>query len=201
MRPLSLTLFLALLAAPANAQSDAASLIAEMAQGGLVLYVRHAMTESDYADQVNADPMACSTQRVLSEGGWQQARALGRAFAAHAIPVSEVLASQYCRAWQTADLMFGQYQRLAALNFEPAEDYTDAQTAAMRERVQALVLAPLAPGANRVLVGHDDPFEALTGIYPEPMGVVYVLRPGADGSISVLGHIPPDGWPTAAARP
>lgn len=201
MRRPILTLSLALLAAPASAQTDAAPLIAEMARGGLILYVRHAMTESDYADQINADPMVCSTQRVLSEAGWQQARALGRAFAAHSIPVSEVLASQYCRAWQTADLMFGQYQRLASLNFEPAEDYTEAQTAAMRERVQALVLAPLAEGTNRVIVGHDDPFEALTGIYPEPMGVVYVLRPGADGSFRVLGHITPDGWPGLAGQP
>ena len=186
-----------LLAAPAHAQTSADDLIAEMARGGVVIYIRHAMTESDYADQVNADPLRCATQRVLSEAGWQQARALGRAFAAHAIPVSEVLSSQYCRAWQTADLMFGQYQRLPSLNFEPAEEYSEDQTRAMADRMRALVTAPLAQGQNRVLVGHDDPFEALTGIYPEPMGVAYVLRVQPDGEITVLGHIAPDAWPAA----
>ena len=169
-------------------------LVAELAKGGLVIYFRHAQTEADYADQVTADPGLCASQRVLSEAGWQQARAIGSAVAALDIPVSEVLSSEYCRAWQTADLAFGSYAKTPALNFEPAESYTDAQTAAMRDRVLPLMLAPVTPGTNRVIVGHDDPFEAVTGIYPEPQGVAFVLR--ADGrAISVLGSIAPDAWP------
>ena len=42
-------------------------LIKKMQEGGLVLYFRHASTEKDYADQVNADVNDGSTQRVLSE--------------------------------------------------------------------------------------------------------------------------------------
>jgi hypothetical protein len=48
---------------------------------------------------------------------------------------------------------------------------------------------------NTVIVGHDDPFEAATGIYPEPMGVAQIIRPQPDGSFSVLGEIPPAAWP------
>ncbi|WP_420393585.1 hypothetical protein [Acuticoccus sp.] len=44
-----------------------------------------------------------------------------------------------------------------------------------------------------MVVGHDDPFEAVTGIYLEPMGVTYVLRP-SDGAVEVLGHITPGYW-------
>ena len=170
------------------------ALVAALKEGGLVAYIRHATTESDYADQLNAEMGDCSTQRVLSEEGWQEAKAIGAAFADNDIPVGTVLSSEYCRAWQTADLAFGQYQKSASLNFEPAEDYSDAQIAAMRERVLPLLEA-VPDGANLVIVGHDDPFEAATGIYPEPMGVTYVLRPDASGP-QVLGHIAPDDWPS-----
>ncbi len=195
--PMMPALCAVLLAFPAALRADMLSpdlLADELAKGGLVLYIRHAQTEKDYADQVTADPALCGSQRVLSEAGWHQARDIGAAVAALSIPVGEVLSSEYCRAWQTADLAFGTYAKTPALNFEPAESYSSAQTAAMRDRVLPLLLAPVAAGTNRVIVGHDDPFEAATGIYPEPQGVAYVLR--ADGGeLTVLGSIPPDGWP------
>ena len=60
------------------------------------------------------------------------------------------------------------------------------QLEAMRARVQPMLAAPVHVGTNRVLVGHDDPFEASTGIYPEPQGVAYVFRPlGEDGGPGV----------------
>ena len=49
------------------------AIIKRMQQGGLVLYFRHASTETDYADQVKADVNNGSTQRVLSEKGWHEA--------------------------------------------------------------------------------------------------------------------------------
>lgn len=45
-----------------------------------------------------------------------------------------------------------------------------------------------------MLVGHDDPFEAATGIYPEPMGVAFVLRPDGDGRFTVLADIKAEEW-------
>jgi phosphohistidine phosphatase SixA len=169
-------------------------LVAQLRQGGLVLYIRHAQTEADYADQLTADPNLCGSQRVLSEEGWQQARNLGAAIQALGVPVGDVVASQYCRAWQTADLAFGRYRKDPALNFEKAEDYTAEQIAAMHDRVLPLMTAPIAEGTNLVIVGHDDPFEAVTGIYPEPQGVAFVLRQ-TSGGVEVLGSIAPDQWP------
>jgi broad specificity phosphatase PhoE len=37
---------------------------------------------------------------VLSEEGWQQAKAIGKGFAENSIPVGRVISSQFCRAWQ-----------------------------------------------------------------------------------------------------
>ncbi|MGL4321563.1 MAG: hypothetical protein ACRCS3_11925 [Paracoccaceae bacterium] len=199
-RPITLILALlafnpAMLATAQDAPTlPPADLVAQLQQGGLILYIRHAQTEADFADQLTADPTLCGTQRVLSEGGWHQARGLGASIAALNIPVGDVISSQYCRAWQSADLAFGRYRKDAALNFEKAEDYTPEQITAMRERVLPVLATPIAAGTNLVVVGHDDPFEAVTGIYPEPQGVTFVLRQ-TDTGVEVLGSIAPDAWP------
>jgi phosphohistidine phosphatase SixA len=172
---------------------SAEDLIAAMQEGGHVIFIRHATTEVDYADQVDAEMGDCSTQRTLSEGGWDEAKNIGAAFELYDIPVGDVISSQYCRAWQTADLAFGRYNKTSDLNFEPSEDYTEEQIATMRDNVIPH-LSTVPSEGNTVLVGHDDPFEAATGIYPEPMGVTFVILPGGDGSFEVLGHIPLDGW-------
>ena len=93
-----------------------------MQEGGLVLDFRHASTEKDYADQVDADVNDGSTQRVLSEKGWHED--IGRAMRYHKIPVSKVLSSEYFRAWQTAWLAFEKYEKKSEFNFLPHEDYT-----------------------------------------------------------------------------
>lgn len=171
------------------------ALVDAMKEGGLVVFIRHAETERDYADQVTADPMMCNTQRVLGEFGWQQAKSIGKAIEGAEIPIDSVTSSQYCRAWQTADLAFGSYNKNADFNFEPAEEYTDEQFAAMRERVRPHFAKVPPAGTNAIIVGHDDPFEAATGIYPEPQGVTFVLRPDGNGDFEVLGSIAPDAWP------
>jgi len=70
-----------------------------------------------------------------------QAKSIGDAFRELRVPVGDVISSEYFRAWQTADLAFGRYTKNAALNFEPAEEYTDEQFAAMRRRVMPLASA------------------------------------------------------------
>jgi phosphohistidine phosphatase SixA len=171
-----------------------AELLATLQAGGNVIFIRHAATGKDFADQVSAVMGDCSTQRTLSEAGWRQARAIGKAFAQFQIPVGEVYSSEYCRAWQTADLAFGRHRKTPDLNFEPAEDYSEEQIAAMRARMTPHLAAKPRDGLNTVLVGHDDPFEAATGIYPEPMGVAFVVRPDGAGGFTVLADLTADEW-------
>ena len=164
-------------------------------EGGYVIYVRHTSTEKDYADQVTADVNNCSTQRTLSEKGWDEATLIGSSFEILKIPVGSIYSSEYCRAWKTARLAFGAPVKLSALNFEKAEEYTDAQMVTMRDNVDPLLTQQPLPGTNTVIVGHDDPFEAATGIYPEPQGVAYVVKPGADNKFEIVGSIKPTDWP------
>jgi len=65
-----------------KAQDASEALLAALRGGGYVIYFRHAQTESDYADQVSADPLDCAPQRVLSRTGWDQARTIGAAIEA-----------------------------------------------------------------------------------------------------------------------
>ncbi|XPM55999.2 MAG: histidine phosphatase family protein [Leptolyngbya sp. IPPAS B-1204] len=171
-----------------------ADLVNALRQGGYVIYFRHAQTEKDYADQVSATMGDCSTQRMLSEVGWQQARTIGKAFQNLQIPVGQVYSSEYCRAWQTADLAFGRYEKRAALNFPPAEEYTEEQVQQMRAAVMPMLTALPASGTNTVIVGHDDVFEAATGIYPEPQGVAYVVKPNGQGGFELVANLLPEEW-------
>ena len=178
----------------AEFELDGKALVEALRGGGYVIYFRHAQTEKDYADQVTADPNNGSTQRVLSEAGWHQAKAIGEGVRALDIPVGKVYSSEYFRAWQTADLAFGRYEKKPALNFLPYEEYTPEQVETMRERVLPLVTETPEPGQNLVIVGHDDPFEAVTGIYPEPQGVAYVLEPDGEGGVETVARVGPDDW-------
>lgn len=172
-----------------------AALVNALKKGGYVIYFRHAQTEKDYADQINAQMGDCSTQRMLSAAGWQQARSIGAAFTALAIPVGQVYSSEYCRAWQTADLAFGRHETNARLNFLPFEEYTEAQMTQMRTAVMPLLTAAPAPGTNTVIVGHDDVLEAAVGIYPEPQGIAYILK--ADGqNVEVIANVEAQEWET-----
>ncbi|NEP19894.1 MAG: histidine phosphatase family protein, partial [Leptolyngbya sp. SIO4C1] len=133
-----------------------AALLSELQNGGHIIYFRHAQTERDYADQAdpNLDLNDCETQRKLSDVGIEQAEEIGSAFEAQNIPVGDVIASDYCRAWQTAELAFGRYEKNAALNFLPFEDYTDAQVEEMKSNVMPLLTEAPEAGQNTVIVGH-----------------------------------------------
>lgn len=173
-----------------------AELVKALQQGGHIIYFRHAQTEKDYADQVSAKMGDCSTQRMLSEDGWQQAKKIGQGFSDLKIPVGEVYSSEYCRAWQTADIAFGRYKKMSALNFPPSEDYTETQTKQMRDAVMPMLIAIPAPGTNTVIVGHDDIFEAATGIYPEPQGIAYILKPDGKGNFEIIANVQAEEWLT-----
>lgn len=188
---------LALVGLSSGASAEDASpeaLVTALQAGGHVIYLRHAATETDYADQVDAVIGDCATQRVLSAAGWADAKEIGNAFDRLAIPLGDVISSGYCRAWQTADLAAGRFDLDSGLHFAKAENYGPADLAQMKAGVVPLLSAPASTAGNRLIVGHDDPFEAATGIYPEPQGVAYVLKPMGDG-FEILGHIDPDAWP------
>ena len=172
-------------------------LLKQLRKGGHVIYLRHATTETDYADQAdpNLDLNDPSTQRMLSDQGIKEAEDIGAGFKANDILVGKVFSSEYQRAKDTAELAFGKkYKVNKNLNFLPFEDYTDEQLDTYHDRVAPMLSKK--PGnlkKNTVIVGHDDPFEGTTNIYPAPQGTAYVIKPHGD-SYDIVGKLEPNDW-------
>ena len=176
---------------------EKSTLLDSLKDGGYVIYIRHATTERDYADQ--ADPLMslddCSSQRKLSNQGIKESHGIGIAFASKEIPVGNIIVSEYCRSWKTANLAFGRWSKKdSRLNFLPYEDYTEDHIELMKKNVMPLLTRPPLPGTNTVIIGHDDPFEAATGIYPEPQGVAYILQPDEGTSFKIITSVLPSEW-------
>ena len=186
---------------------DDKALVSALRDGGHVIYIRHAKTTKDWGDQVSPelDLADCSTQRRLSDEGKADAKTIGEGIKAAGIPVGDVISSDYCRAYNTADLAFGRYTKNSNLNFLPCVECTPEQYQEYAMRLQPLMSAKPEAGKNTVLVGHDDPFQGVTmpvvpknGIYPAPMGVAYVAKPEGDGNFELIAKIEPDQWPALA---
>ena len=82
------------------------------------------------------------------------------------------------------------------LNFLPYKDYTEDHIALMKKNAMPLLTRPPLPGTNTIIIGHDDPFEAATGIYPEPQGIAFILQPDGGKSFKIIGSVLPSEWAT-----
>jgi phosphohistidine phosphatase SixA len=128
----------------------------------------------------------CATQRNLDGWGRAEARAIGEAFRARGVPVGMVLASQWCRSRDTAELAFpGQVAEEPAFNsFFGNRAAEPAQT----EAAQAILRQWQGPGVL-VVVTHQVNISALTDIAPRP-GEGIVVR-SENGALRVVGRLPP----------
>ena len=170
-------------------------LLEKLQAGDFVIYLRHTTTDVDYADQADPDLdlSDCSTQRQLSEQGIAEAEAIGAGFEANDIIIGKVITSEYCRAKDTATLAFGEIDKInSKLNFLPFEDYTDEQLDTYHDRV-APMLSRRNKNGNKIIVGHDDPFEGTTNIYPDPQGTAYILKPTGD-YYELIAKMQPNDW-------
>src|SRR5262244_1207898 len=148
-------------AMPASAQTLAgAELLAALRAGGYVLYFRHADTDYSRQDQPPVKFDDCTTQRVLSERGRQNSRAIGEAIRALDVPIGPVLASPLCRTVDTALLVFGFTEKsMATYEGGPEPVGSPGRYAALR----VLLSTAPAAGKNTAIVGHGYPYYSLIG--------------------------------------
>jgi phosphohistidine phosphatase SixA len=159
-------------------------------QGGHIILIRHAASDSNQKDAANVNLADCNTQRNLSRKGRMDARMMGQEIDNLQIPVGKVLSSPYCRAMDTARLAFARAEGSEALSYVKDTD-ADKRKAANQMR-PLLSTAPL-PQTNTVLISHSTNILGTIGFVPEE-GEAVVFKPDGKGSYMLMGRIPPKEW-------
>ena len=162
-------------------------IVRTLREGGHVLVVRHAKTESTTDRQEFL--RSCQLQRNLSEEGRAQAREMGEAIRALRIPIGEVRSSPMCRTRETARLAFGDVTLDRDL-VSPGVIGTATDDERRARAMRAMVEAPPPAGENTVLVTHTGNIGAALGEETVAEGEVLVYGEGAE----LVGRVPPERW-------
>ncbi len=170
-------------------QAGPEELVAGMQDGGKVIFLRHAATNAEEIDTGALENRA--GQRNLSDGGIEQAKALGDAFRAANIPFDRILASPVFRARDTAELAFGPNNIEITMELV-ADDYAGSRLQFMIESTRRLLASAPSEGSNVLLVGHRTPLQMATDQrFPDsilPEGAMAVFEPSGDGT-ELLGTL------------
>ena len=125
------------------------------------------------------------TDLPLTEAGREEARRIGAAFKARAIPVERVLSSRWCRCLETARLAFG--------SAEPWEPLSSLFADRTRQTEQTRAFRGLAgekhAGGNTILVTHGANIVAFVGVSPA-MAEMVIVTPQGNGNFTVAGRLP-----------
>lgn len=190
MRPGHFLAALALLLLALPARADEAGLRALQA-GAPVALLRHAATPPGVGDPRGFRLEDCATQRNLNDEGRAESRKLGAFLRERGVKVGRVLASQWCRAIETAELLgLGKVEKEPALNdLYGRPQNREPQLAALRK----LIAEWKGPGAL-ILVSHSSIVGALLQENPgTTAGPVLAPSPGAGDGFKVVGQISPEG--------
>jgi len=176
-----------------------AELVNSLRNGGFTIYFRHAATDWSQSDTVRepGDWRSCdgSRMRQLSEAGRLTAKRIGEAIKALAIPVGEVLSSEYCRAVETAEgLNLGPITSTTDIMNMRAAEFIGGREAAIG-RFRSIIAIPPRKGTNRVISAHGNLSREATGAYPAEAGaVIFVADPRAEHGFRVVDQLEPSEW-------
>lgn len=176
-------------------------LVAKLAAGGYVLYLRHGKTEPTFQDKQDKPDWwkSCDSRRhrPLSDEGRAQMDKLGVQLRELRVPVAKVVTSEYCRAVDSGLLL-----QLRPIIQDSALNYADAQRYVQRSDVQiaagfrALFSEQPPAGQNTLLIGHVHGFnpqiDPVFSQFQEAEAVV--MKPGGEGKFEIVGRITVDKW-------
>lgn len=171
-------------------------LLEQLKQGGLVVFIRHAATVKAQIDARPIELNDCAKQRNLSEQGIQDSKLIGKMLKHHAIAVSEVISSPFCRCKDTASNAFDSFNVDHNLFFSIGLPVLE-RTVKTEALIAYLSNAP-AEG-NRVLVSHTTNLKEAANIWPKTEGGLYIFRPLGNSKFEYLGKILPSDWGSLGA--
>ena len=178
------------LAQPDRPPADNAALVDSLRSGGYVLFMRHGAREEITSPESRG---SCELEANLTDEGRAQARAVGQAFQALAIPVGQVLSSDFCRTLETAQLAFGRAEPLPALReIRPdlAEEEREARVAGIRE----LLSVPPTDATNSILVSHAMIFRAAVDLGGLEPAETAIFEPDGHGGFTLVARVRWDEW-------
>ena len=173
------------------------ALVNALRGGGFSLYFRHVATDWSQVDDVRKrdDWLSCDPERMrqLSAEGRQDAPAIGMAIRRLNIPVTEVLASPYCRTVETAQLMgLGEVVKSTKVMNLRAASYFGGRASIVANAQELFASAP-PDASNRVIVAHGNVAREATPAYPgEGEGLVF--QADDSGGFALRGRIRPGDW-------
>jgi hypothetical protein len=172
-------------------------LLAELRQGGFLIFFRHSLTPN-YKDAIDRDqddprPGDCSYQRNLSAEGIDQSRALGVAFRELEIPIGIVRASPMCRTMDSAWYAFGRYERDRNILLHGTEPERDPPEGKVWKNVQNIAKIPPLPMTNSIFMSHGTIGEVFGAGYLDE-GEAVIVKPDGKGAWSLIGRVKSDQW-------
>ena len=170
---------------PSVAVADDASLWATLAQGGMVILIRHSPTVPGVYDPPGFTLEDYASQRLLSDAGREQAKRLGESFRSRNIPIGRVLSSRFCRCIDTAALAFGTVEPWEMLDNSGYDnnEVRKEKRGALREAASRWHST-----GNLVLVTHGFNISEATEISPA-QGEMVILEPLGDEGFRVAGTL------------
>ena len=166
-----------------------APLLAALRGGGYILYFRHTSTDFGQNDEKMTGYEDCARQRNLTEAGREEARAIGTAIRALAIPIGDVLASPFCRTRETGQLIFGRALATPAVRGGPAQGNGERYA-----ELKMLLAQAVKGGVNLAITSHGNPFVAVVGGPYLAEGEAAVIEPRGQDGFRVVGRIRKDEW-------
>ena len=133
-----------------------------------IIFIRHALAPG-IGDPKGFDIKDCTTQRNLNYIGRVQAQSLGQFFRETELKFDEILSSEWCRCWQTAELLkLGPWKPFSGLNsfFEDHKDKNSILTI-LGQKINSLSKNSLV-----LMVTHQVVISAITGHHVPSGGVV-----------------------------
>ncbi len=168
-------------------------MLEELSKGGYVIYMRHAKTDKSQKDTDVSNLENCATQRNLSEDGKKQAKLIADGLKKYGVAVDKVLSSPYCRAVDTAQIMFGHAEKAPGLRYLTRLNPSEAKESMAWIKSQ-FATSPGA-GKNTILISHTANLKKTTGIWPKKSGDINVFKPNGDGTYTHVGAINAAAWP------
>lgn len=168
--------------------------LANLRQGGYVLYLRHGYTDNSRPDRFpHVDLNDCKTQRLLSDAGRKLMRQVGEAIRQAQLPIGEIIVSPMCRTRESATLAFGKnFQVDAGLMY--SANMTSDEKRPRLQALRALLTKPLPAGQNRVLVAHAPNLADLIGFFVKPEGTAVIFAQRGETGYDYVASIHPDMW-------